>query len=168
MDWNIYSLSITSSVVMLSIPWSLGNLIGIHNQNIIRKCSVFCQTFGSYGWDNVHENPFEGCLGLQWYLRPRILLIIEIWHYLQKCLISTLSSIYCQTFAVYPSSSDIVDMYPNLWFDNSREIFFLGVCFYSLTVFFVFTKNACFLCAICVRVSILFFVTEENRANHIV
>ena len=34
------------------------------------------------------------------------LFIVEILHYVYNGSVSTLSSIYCQTFAVYPASSD--------------------------------------------------------------
>ena len=38
---------------------------------------------------------------------------------------------------------------PNLWWNNPKEIFLLGICFCDLDFSLVCTKKSCFLCALC-------------------
>ena len=59
----------------------------------------------------------------------------------------------CQIFAVYPASNDLVDMCPNIWCNNSKETFFLAICFFDFDFYFVFNEDACFLCALCGKVT---------------
>ena len=48
------------------------------------------------------------------------LFIVDIWHDVKYGSVSTLISMSCQTYAVSPSSSDIVDMCPNIWCNNPK------------------------------------------------
>ena len=75
--------------------------------------------------------------------------IVEIWHDVHNGSGYTLISISCQTISVYPDSRDLVDLCPNLWCNNSKEIFFWGILFCGFKFSFVFTKNACFFFAVC-------------------
>ena len=79
--------------------------------------------------------------------------IVDIWNDLQKGSGYTLISISYQIFVVSPASSDFVDLCPNLWCNNSRGIFFLVVLFCDFGFSFFFTKNVCFLCALCSNVT---------------
>ena len=58
------------------------------------------------------------------------LFIEEIWHDVQKGSGYILSSISSQTISVSPANNDMVDLWPNLWCDNSRAIFFLAGNFF--------------------------------------
>ena len=130
----------------------------------MRKSSVFCQTFGSYTGIITMKTHVKGVLLCSVILELGFLLIVDIWNHVQKGSGSTLGSTSCKTFAVYSSNSDLVALCPNLWCNNYRENFFLGVCFCNFDFYFVFTKNACFLCALS-RDCILFVITEENSAK---
>ena len=82
-----------------------------------------------------------------------VLLIIEISHDVHKESVYTLGSMYRQKITVSPASNDLVDLCPNLRCNNLRENFFLGICFCDFDFSFVFTKNACFLCALCSNIT---------------
>ena len=74
------------------------------------------------------------------------LLIVEIWHTVQKVSGSTLISIFWQRLTVSPYISDLLDLCSNLWWNNSRENFFLRIFDFNFSL--VFTKNASFLCTL--------------------
>ena len=86
---------------------------------------------------------FKGVLGFSGVFDLGFLLIFYIWHDVQKGSGSTLRSISFQTFTVSPSRRF---PFSNILCNNSRSISFLGFYFDSS---FVFTNNACFLCALC-------------------
>ena len=99
---------------------------------------------------NTH---LKSLLGFRGVFGPGFLFIVDIWHDVQNGSGSTLSSISFQTFAVSPASSDLLDLCPNLWCNNSKETLFLGICFCDFEFSLVFTKNACFLCVMCSNVT---------------
>ena len=94
---------------------------------------------------NTHLN---GVLDFRGIFDLGFLCIVEIWYYVKNRLGSTLSWMYCQTYSVSPPSSDLVDLCLNIWWNNTKETFFLGICFCDFEFSFIFTKNACFLCAL--------------------
>ena len=100
---------------------------------------------------NTH---LKGVLGFIDVFDLYFLFIVDIWHDVNNVSGYTLSSIYCQTFTVSLASSDLVDIFPNLWYNNSKENFFLGICFCDFDFSFVSTKNACFLCVLCSNVTV--------------
>ena len=69
---------------------------------------------------------FNGVLDLAF------LFIEDIWHYVPKGSGYIPSSISCQNFSVSPSINDLLDRCPNMWCNNSKETFFLGVTFFHL------------------------------------
>ena len=80
---------------------------------------------------NTH---LKGVLGFIGVFDLVFFLIVDIWHNVQKG--STLRSMYSQIFAVYPSSSDLVNLCHNIWCNNSREKLFLGIFFCDLLFLF--------------------------------
>ena len=76
-----------------------------------------------------------------------------------------LSSISCQNFAVSLAINYLVNMCPNLWCNNPKATFFLGAIFVDLDLSFVFTKNECFLCALCGRVTTFFLISEVRNTK---
>ena len=93
------------------------------------------------------------------------LFFVGIWHELQNGSWSTLSSICCQNISVYPYSSDLVDLCPNLWCNNSRDTFFLGIFFCDFDFSFIFTKNECFFvsCAVMSTRSVCYFWIRPRK-----
>ena len=96
---------------------------------------------------NTHLNGFLSFISV---FDIEFLLIIEIWHDVQKGSGSTLRSMSCQKLAVYPAISELVDLYPNLLWNSSREIIFLGFSFVVLTFL------SYFLCMLCDNVTELY------------
>ena len=88
----------------------------------------------------------KGVLDFRGVFYLAFVFIVEIWHDVQSGSGSTLISMSCQTFAFYPSSSDLVDMCPNLWWHNSKETFFVGTYFCDFKISLDFAKHACFIC----------------------
>ena len=72
-----------------------------------------------------------------------------------------LSLIYFQIIAVSPEINDLVDLCPNIWCNNPKAILFLGAILFDVEISFVFTKNECFLCALCGRVTEFFSVSTN-------
>ena len=95
------------------------------------------------------------------------LFIVEIWHDVQKGSGYTLNSISCQTFVVYPANNGLVYLCPNLWCNISGEIFFLWVNFCNFDFYSEFTKNACFLCALCGRVTAFCLISLKKTVKNI-
>ena len=91
--------------------------------------------------------------GFNVFLDPAFLFIEVIWHDVQKGYGFILSSISCRTFAVSPAINDMVNLCPSLWCKNSEATLFLGAISFDLDFSFVFSKNACLLCALCDRVT---------------
>ena len=92
--------------------------------------------------------------------------IVDILHDVHNGSVSTLSSMPCQTFAVSPVSSDLVDLCPNLWCNNSKETFFLGICFFDFDFSFIFIKNTCFLCALYSNVTIFCLLSLNKTVQN--
>ena len=101
---------------------------------------------------NTH---FKGVLIFIGVFDLDFLFIVDIWHDTKKGSGSTLISMSCQKKSVYPAIIELLDLCPNIWCNNSRETFFLGICFCDFDFSFVFTKNACFICALCGNVTTL-------------
>ena len=64
-----------------------------------------------------------------------------------------LSSISFQQFTVSTAINDMVVMCTNLWCNNPKANFFLGAILFYLDISFIFNKNSCLLCALCVIVN---------------
>ena len=79
---------------------------------------------------NTH---LKGVLVFRVVFNSAFLLIVFFWHDVQKGSVSTLSSMSCQTFAVPTPSIYLVDLCTNLWWNNYKETFFLGIYFLILT-----------------------------------
>ena len=60
---------------------------------------------------NTH---LKGVLAFIGFFDLSLFLIMEILHDVQNGSVYTMSSMSCQTFAVSPASSDLVDLCPNL------------------------------------------------------
>ena len=95
---------------------------------------------------NTH---LKSVLGFRAVFDLYFLFIVDIWHNVNKGSVSTLMSMSCQNVSVSPTSSELLDLCPNLWCNNSKETLFLGICFCDFDFYFIFTKNACFICALC-------------------
>ena len=106
-------------------------------------------------------NPFERCLSFNVFLDLYFLFIEYICHDVKKVYGSILTSISCQTFAVYPKINNLLDMCLYLWCNNFKATFFLGSNLFDLAFSFIFTKNACFLCALCGRVTAFFSLSPK-------
>ena len=85
---------------------------------------------------------------------------------MQKGSVSILNSISYQTLSVSPANNDMVDLWHNLWCNNSRVIFFLYGNFFVFEISLVFPKNACFLCALCGNVPALFSFAHEYTVQN--
>ena len=109
---------------------------------------------------NTHS---KGVLDFRGVFDPAFLLIVVIWNDVQNGSVSTLSSIYFQTFLVSPSSSDHVDLWNNLRCNNPKETFFLENFLSDFEFSFIFTKNSCFICAMCGDVT-EFYMSSPNKS----
>ena len=98
----------------------------------------------------------KGASGFSGILYLAFLFIEEIWHDVQKGSGSILSSISSQTIVVSPAKNDLVDLWPNLWCNNSREIFFWAGNLFVFYIYLIFHKNECFLCELCDNVTVSF------------
>ena len=123
---------------------------------IIRKSCVTCQAFGYCWWNYIKKNHLKGTFGFSGILYLAFLFIEEIWHDVQKGSGSILSSIYYQTLSVSPANNDLADLWPNLYCNNYKAIFFLDGNFFFFEISLISPKNACFLWALCVNVTVLF------------
>ena len=77
------------------------------------------------------DNHLKGVLVFSGVFDLCFLLIVEIWHDVQKGSGSTPSSTSCQILEVSLASSDLLELCPNLWCNNPREI--------SIFLFFIVT-----------------------------
>ena len=73
---------------------------------------------------NTHLKDDLGFIGI---FDLGFLFIVGILHYVHKGSVSTPISVSCQTLEVSPASSELVDLCPNLWCNNSRYNFFLEI-----------------------------------------
>ena len=99
----------------------------------------------------------KGVFGFSGSLDLAFLFIEEILHEVQKGSGSILSSTSSQTLAVSPAINDLVDLCPNLLCINSKSICFLfGFLFgFFFELSILFTIKACFLTALCGKVTAL-------------
>ena len=138
-------------------------MILVIETNYLNFKHSFCYSIQIQLWfTNIFKTHLRGVLRCIGNLDLCFLLSVEIWHDVQKGLRSTLSSISFQTFVVYPVNSNMVDLCTNLWCNNYREIIYSIVWFCNLYLFFVFTKNACFLCELCGRVTVFCFLSPKK------
>ena len=118
--------------------------ISINNQQIIRKSCVIGQALGCCRWNYIHKTHLKSAFGFSGSFDLGFLFIEEILHEMQKGSGSILSSTSYQTLAVSPAINDVVDLFPNLWCNNSKAIFFLAGYFFDTSLFFscrsVFSK----------------------------
>ena len=70
---------------------------------------------------NTH---LESVLGFRVVFDIDYLFIVMIWHGVKKVILMT-----CQTCTSYTTISDLVDLCPHIWYNNSKEIFFLRIPF---------------------------------------
>ena len=98
----------------------------------------------------------KGAFGFSEVLDLAFLFIEKIWHDVQKVSGYILKSIFSQTLAVSPSNNAMVDLWPNLWCNNSKEVFFLDRNFFFFDIYLISPKNACLLCALCGNVTEFF------------
>ena len=97
--------------------------------------------------------PLKGSFGFSWILDLAFLFIEDIWHDEKKGSESILSSVSSKTLTVSQADNDLVDLWPNLWCNNSREIFFLAGDFFVFDVSLISPNNSCFLGALCGNVT---------------
>ena len=99
---------------------------------------------------------FKGDFGFIGFLYLAFLFMEEIWHDVQKWYGYFLSLMSSQKLAVSPSKNDMLDLWPNIWSNNSKSIFFLDGNFFVFGISFVSPKNTCFLYALCHNVTVFF------------
>ena len=107
----------------------------------------------------------KGAIGFNGFLDLAFLFMEEIWHDVQKGYGSIISSVSSQTLAVPPANNYMVDMWPNIWFNNSKAIFFLDGNFFVFDISLNSPKNECFLCALCVNVTAFFFQSTKCKTH---
>ena len=56
-----------------------------------------------------------------------------------------------------PANNDLLDLWSNLWCNNSKSIFFLDGNLFVFDISIIFPKNTWFLCALCGKVTAFFF-----------
>ena len=98
----------------------------------------------------------KGGFGFSGILDLAFLFIEEILHYVQKGSGYILSSTPSQKSVVSPYNNYLVDMWPNLWCNNYRAIFFLAGNFFVFDIYLIYPKNAFFLYALCGNVTAFF------------
>ena len=102
------------------------------------------------------KNHLKGAFGFNRFLDLAFLFIEDIWHFVQEGSGSILGYTYSQTLELSPSDNYLVYLWPNLWCNNSKSIFFLAGNFFVLETSFISLKNECFPCAICGNVTAFF------------
>ena len=100
------------------------------------------------------------------FLDIAIFFMEEICHDVQKGSGYIPSSISYQKLAVSPAKNDIVYLWPNLWCNNSKAIFFLDGNFFVYDISFISPKNACFLCALCGKVTKIFSLAPKYTVKN--
>ena len=86
------------------------------------------------------KNHLKGAFGLSVILDPAMLFVEEIWHDVQKVSGYILGSASSQTLAVSPANNGLVDMCPNLWYSNSKAIFFFARNLWSMNFSWYFLE----------------------------
>ena len=106
-------------------------------------------------------------LGCSVKLDLGFLLIDEICHDVHKWSGSTLSSISCQTFTLSLANSNRVELCPNLWWNNYREILFFWV-FFVISTFILFYQKCMFsLYNTWYSNRVLFVITKETMQKNL-
>ena len=77
-----------------------------------------------------------------------------------------LSSISSQTLEVYLDKNYLVNLWPNIWCKNSKAIFFLDGNFFVFGISFISPNNACFLCALYGKVTVLFSLAPKYTVQN--
>ena len=95
------------------------------------------------------------------------LFIVDIWYIVLKGSGYTLISISFQKCTVSPANSNLVDLCPNLWCNNYKETFFLGISFCDFDFSFVLTKNVCFCCALCGNVTAFCYLSLNKTVQNL-
>ena len=112
---------------------------------------------------NTHLKCILGFTGCLWY-RP----FVDFWD-LTRCAerVRTYPDLnVLPKYAVYLSRSDLKYLCIILRYNNSREIFLLGISFSFFHVSFIFTKNACFLCALCGNITVLCSLAPKETVKN--
>ena len=105
--------------------------------------------FGAVGGIISIKTHFKGAFWFSGTLDLSFLFMEEIWHDVKKCSWSIIRSISCQTLAVSPANNDLVYLWPNIWCNNYKSIFFLDGNIFVFDISCISPKNVCFLCALC-------------------
>ena len=110
----------------------------------------------------------QGAFSFNGVLDQAFLFVEDIWHDVQKGSGSILSSISFQNFAVSQAINDMVDLCPNLWCNNPKATFLLDVTLFDLALYkYIFlTKNTCFLCEVCARVTTFFLLLPNYTVQN--
>ena len=124
------------------------------------------KSFGSVDGIMSIKTHQKGAFGLSGLLDLAFLFMEEIWHDVQKRSGYILSSISSQSLAVSPYNNYMVDLWPNLWCNNSKEIFFLDGNFFVFDISFISPKNACFRCVICGNVTTFLSFAPNYTMQH--
>ena len=107
----------------------------------------------------------KGDFGFSRFLELAFLFMEDIWHDVQKGYESILSSISSQTLALSPANNDMVDLFPNIWCNNSKACSFLDVNIFVFDISFISPKNACLFCAICGNVRIFSLLLRSTLSK---
>ena len=106
----------------------------------------------------------KGAFGFSGILDLAFLFIEEILHEVQKGSGYILISTSSQTLAVSPAINYLVDLFPNLWCNNSKAIFFLAGFLFDTS--WIFSVKACFLCALCGNVTALYSFAQKYTVQN--
>ena len=93
--------------------------------------------FGDVAGIKYIKTHLKGAFGFNGFLDPAFLFMEEICHDVQKGYGSIMSSISSQILAVSPSTNDLVVLWPNIWCNNSKAIFFLDGNLFVFDISFI-------------------------------
>ena len=114
---------------------------------------------------NTH---LKGVLGFRGVSDLEFLFIVYIWHDVHNGSGSKLSQMYWQTYTISTTSGDLLDLCPNLWCNNPKDNFFLGILFCDFDSSFVSTKNICFCCGLCGNITAFYLLSlKKNVQNYL-
>ena len=86
----------------------------------------------------------EGAFGFSGILDLAFLFVEEIWHYVKKGSGYVLRYTSPQILALSPANNDLVDLWHNLWSNNSKAIFLLDGKFFVFDISLISHQNECF------------------------
>ena len=107
----------------------------------------------------------KGAFGFNVFL-DLVFFMEDIYHDVQKGYVSKLSSISSQKLAVNPDINDLLDLFPNIWCNNSKATFFLCANFFVFDICFIFTKSSYFRCAICGKLTTFFSLSPKYTVQN--